>query len=97
MSSDVKKMIQHLELSKPIRRNNPNPLPATTATTSTTTVQLSLESISAEEEKPTKPSHEEREGGKLVHGAQVNLLTSTALSVWFYTSYNSVIGNHGRR
>lgn len=72
-SSDVKKMIQHLELSKPIRRSSPNPLSSATTTnnTSVTTAELAFETIGSEEEMPIKQFHEEREGGKLVHGSQV--------------------------
>lgn len=70
-SSDVKKVIQHLELSKPSRRSSPNPFPSTT--TSITTAELAFETISSEEEPPTRHFHEEREGGKLMHSSQVQM------------------------
>lgn len=76
-------MIQHLELSKPIRRSSPNPLSSATTTnnTSVTTAELAFETIGSEEEMPIKQFHEEREGGKLVHGSQVQIHLNFVLSV----------------
>lgn len=71
-------MIQHLELSKPIRRSSPSSLP-TNATV--TTAELAFETISSEEEMPIKHFNEEREGGKLIHGSQVQIPLDFVLSV----------------
>jgi COP9 signalosome complex subunit 5 len=83
-SSDVKKVIRHLELSKPSRRSSPNPFPS--ATTAITTSELAFETIGSEEEPPTKQFPEEREGGKLVHGPQVQIYTTISYYLLVHTS-----------
>ena len=80
----MKKMIQHLELSKPSRRSSPNPFPS--ATTAITTSELAFETIGSEEEPPTKQFPEEREGGKLVHGPQVQIYTTISYYLLVHTS-----------